>query len=441
MSGSKMAHYDALTGLPNRTLFYERLSQEIARTRRTSASGGGLLALMLLDLDRFKMINDTLGHDVGDLLLQETAGRLKESVREYDVVARLAGDEFTVILPEVVSVRDATDVATRIIDSINRPFRLDGNELMITTSVGICFHPADGHDPATLVKNADAAMYRAKASGKNRYEVFAEDVLQNPTKHFEIENEINRAIEENQFILYYQPQVQISTSRMVGVEALIRWEHPERGLVYPKDFLPVAEETGLIFAMERWVLREACRQMRSWQERYPTDKPLTTSVNLSSRHFMHPNLAGVVHRVLEETGLHPECLILEVKESILNEDVISANVTLQALKNLGVGLAVDNFGAGSSSLSKLKRFPLEVLKIDASFIRALHEREEDREVASAVISLAHALGLKVIAECVENPRQLMQLREMGCDTAQGNYFAESLSPRATSAFLVADLYY
>lgn len=436
----KMAHYDALTGLPNRTLFYERLSQEIARTRRTSPDGG-LLALMFLDLDRFKMINDTMGHEVGDLLLKETARRLKDSVREYDVVARLAGDEFTVILPEIDSVRDAIDVASRIIGSIAEPFLLAGNELVITASVGICFHPVDGHDPATLVKNADAAMYRAKASGKNRYEVFAEDALQNPTKHFEMENEINRAIEENQFVLYYQPEIQISTSRMVGVEALVRWEHPERGLVYPKDFISVAEESGLIFAIERWVLREACRQMRSWQERYPTDTPLTTSVNLSSRHFMHPNLAGVIHRVLEETGLPPECLVLEVKESILHEDAVSAAVTLQALNNLGVKLAVDNFGAGYSSLSQLKRFPLDVLKIDASFIRALHEREEDREIVSALISLAHALGLKVVAEGVENPRQLMQLREMGCEIAQGNYFAQSLSHRATSAFLVADLYY
>lgn len=285
----RMAHYDALTGLPNRTLFYERLSQEVARTRRTAASSGSMLALMFLDLDRFKMINDTLGHEVGDLLLQETARRLKASVREYDVVARLAGDEFTVILPEIESTRDAADVAGRILRSIAEPFLLDGNELTITTSVGVCFYPSDGHDPTSLVKNADAAMYRAKAGGKNRYEVYAKDALQNPTKNFETENELNRAIEENQFVLYYQPEIHIPTSRMVGVEALVRWEHPIRGLIYPKDFIPVAEETGMIFAIERWVLREACRQMCSWQERYPTDVPLTMGVNLSSRHFMHPN--------------------------------------------------------------------------------------------------------------------------------------------------------
>ncbi len=434
----RLAHYDALTGLPNRAFFYERLSQEIARLRRAS---GGTLALMFLDLDRFKLVNDTLGHEIGDLLLQETARRLKESVREYDVVARLAGDEFTIILPEIGVVREATEVASRIIESVAEPYQFGGNELLITTSVGICFYPADGHDPATLVKNADAAMYRAKAGGKNRYEVFAEDVLQNPTRHFEIENELNRAIEENQFVLHYQPEIQISTSHMVGVEALIRWEHPERGLVYPKDFIPVAEETGLIFVIERWIMREACRQMRSWQERYPTSTPLTVGINLSGRHFTHPNLAGVVYRTLEETGLAPDCLVLEIKESILHEDAISAATTLQALKKLGVRLAVDNFGTGYSSLSHLKRFPLDMLKIDASFIRSFHEREEDCEIVSAIISLAHALNLQVVAEGVESPRQLMQLKDVGCEIAQGNYFAGSLSHRATSAFLVADLYY
>ena len=437
----KLAHYDALTGLPNRALFYERLSQEIARSRRAQGIGGGLLAVMFLDLDRFKMINDTLGHEVGDLLLQETAARLNESVREYDVVARLAGDEFTVILPEVESPRAATEVAERIVRSIAAPFHLDGNELLITTSVGICFYPTDGNDPTVLVKNADSAMYRAKAGGKNRYEVYAEDVLQNPTKHFELENEINRAIGENQFVLHYQPEVSIATSRMVGAEALVRWRHPERGLLLPKDFVPVAEESGLIFSIERWVLREACRQMKSWQDRYPSEVPLTMSVNISSRHFMHPNLSGVVGQVLEETGLSPECLVLAVKEDVLHQDGASAAVTLGALKKLGVKLAVDGFGAGSSSITELKRFPLDLLKIDPSFVKSFHEHGEDGRIVSAVIGLAHALGLTAVAQGVETPRQLMQLKEMGCEVAQGTYFSEALTSTATAAFLVADLYY
>jgi diguanylate cyclase (GGDEF)-like protein/PAS domain S-box-containing protein len=437
----KLAHYDALTGLPNRALFYERLSQEISRSRRTQGIGGGLLAVMFLDLDRFKLINDTLGHEVGDLLLRETAKRLKESVREYDVVARLAGDEFTVILPEVDSPRSATEVAGRIVRSVAAPYHLDGNELLITTSVGICFYPTDGHDPTTLVKNADAAMYRAKAGGKNRYEVYSEDALQDATKSLELENELNRAIEENQFVLHYQPEVSIATSRMVGAEALVRWQHPERGLLHPKDFVPVAEESGLIFSIERWLLREACRQMKSWQERYPNDDFLTVSVNISGRHFMHPNLSGVVGQVLEETGLPPESLVLEIKESVLHEDAASAAVTLGALKKLGVGLAVDDFGAGSSSIAELKHFPLDVLKIDSSFVRNFNEREEDRKIVSAVIGLAHALELTAVAQGVDTPRQLMQLREMGCEVAQGDYFSEPLSSTGTAAFLVADLYY
>ena len=437
----KLAHYDALTGLPNRALFYERLSQEIARYRRTQGMGAGLLAVMFLDLDRFKMINDTLGHEVGDMLLQETAKRLKESVREYDVVARLAGDEFTVILPEVESPRAATEVAERIVRSVAAPYHLDGNELLVTTSVGVCFHPTDGSDPSVLVKNADAAMYRAKAGGKNRYEVYAEDVLQNPTKNFEFENELNRGIEENQFVLHYQPEIRISTSRMIGAEALLRWQHPERGLLHPKDFVPVAEESGLIFSIERWMLHEACRQMKSWQERYPTDSPLTMSVNISSRHFMHPNLVGVVGKVLEETGLSPASLVLEIQESVLHRDASSAAATLGALQKLGVGLAVDGFGAGSSSITELKRFPLDILKIDSSFVQSFHEREEDRRIVSAVIGLAHALELTAVAQGVDTPRQLMQLREMGCEVAQGTYFSEALSSTATAAFLVADLYY
>ncbi len=437
----KLAHYDALTGLPNRALFYERLSQEIARYRRTQGIGGGLLAVMFLDLDRFKLINDTLGHEVGDLLLQEVAKRLKESVREYDVVARLAGDEFTVILPEVETPRAAAEVANRIVQAVAAPYHLDGNELLVTTSLGICFHPTDGQDPAVLVKNADAAMYRAKAGGKNRYEVYAEDVLQNPTKNFERENELNRAIKENQFVLFYQPEIKIATSRMVGAEALLRWKHPERGLLHPNDFVPVAEESGLIFSIERWMLREACRQMKSWQERYPTTEPLTMSVNISSRHFMYPNLVGVVGKVLEETGLQPGSLVLEIQESVLHEDASSAAATLGALKKLGVGLAVDGFGAGSSSITELKRFPLDILKIDSSFVRLFHEREEDCRIVSAVIGLAHALEFTAVAQGVDTPRQLMQLREMGCEVAQGTYFSEPLSATATAAFLVADLYY
>jgi diguanylate cyclase (GGDEF)-like protein/PAS domain S-box-containing protein len=432
----RMAHYDPLTGLANRATFYERLNQEIARNRRHRS----LLALFFLDLDRFKIVNDTLGHDVGDMLLKMVAERIVQAVREYDVVARLAGDEFTVILPDVVDAAAATTIADRMVDSLSEPFEVAGNELRITTSVGIAFYPTDGPDAAALVRNADAAMYRAKAAGKNRYEMFAEDAVLNATRHLDLEKEMIEGLENGEFVLHYQPEMQISTSRMIGVETLLRWDHPSRGLLLPGDFLSVAEETGLIFSIERWVLREACRQMRSWQERFPTDSTLSVSVNLSPRHFMHPNLVGEVYRVLEETQLPPESLILEIKESALQDDALAAGVTLQALKKLGVKLAVDNFGTGFSSVSYLKSFPLDKLKIDRSFTANL-QTDEDRPIVEAMVSLAHALNLTVVAEGVETARQLMHLRAMNCDEAQGFYFAASLDGRSTSAFLVADLFY
>jgi EAL domain-containing protein (putative c-di-GMP-specific phosphodiesterase class I) len=345
-----------------------------------------------------------------------------------------------VILPDVVEPSAATIIANRMIDSLSEPFDVAGNELRITTSVGIAFYPTDGPDAAALVKNADAAMYKAKAAGKNRYEMFAEDAVLNATRHLDLEKEMIEGLENGEFVLHYQPEMQISTSRMIGVEALLRWDHPSRGLLLPGDFLPVAEETGLIFSIERWVLREACRQMRSWQERFPTDSTLTVSVNLSPRHFMHPNLVGEVYRVLEETQLPPESLILEIKESALQDDALAAGVTLQALKKLGVKLAVDNFGTGFSSVSYLKSFPLDKLKIDRSFTANL-QADEDRPIVEAMVSLAHALNLTVVAEGVETARQLMHLKGMNCDEAQGFYFAASLDGRSTSAFLVADLFY
>ena len=435
----QMAHYDELTGLPNRTSFHEHLSQEIARNRRSRS----LLALFFLDLDRFKVVNDTLGHDVGDLLLQEAARRLNTCVRDYDIVARLAGDEFTVILPGISEAADATLVADRMVAELSRPFSLEENEVLITTSIGICFYPADGSDPTTLLKNADAAMYRSKAAGKNRYELFErgeEDALARADDRLELDRDLTHALENDELVLHYQPEVRVGDGHLAGVEALLRWEHPSRGAMLPEYFMPVAEENGLIFAMERWVLREACRQMRSWQERYPSDPPLTVSVNISSGYFMHPNLVSEVSRVLEATDLPPRSLILEIKESTLNEDPASAVTTLGALKKLGVGLTVDGFGTGFSSIANLKLFPLDSLKIDCSFVSGL-EDDEDWKLAAAVVSLSHALGMKIVAEGVETARQLIILREMGYDRAQGHYFTEPLSHAATSAFLVGDLYY
>ena len=432
----RLAHYDGLTGLPNRTSFHEHLSQEISRNRRSRS----LLALFFLDLDKFKAVNDTLGHKMGDLLLREAAGRLKTCVRDYDTVIRLAGDEFTVILPGIAEAADATMVAGRIVAELSRPFSLEGNEVRITSSIGICFYPADGADPATLLKNADAAMYRAKAAGKNRFELFEENTLVRADDRMELDRDLNHALENDELVLDYQPEVQTGDGQLAGVEAFLRWEHPSRGAVPPEHFMPVAKENGLIVAMERWALREACRQMRSWQERYPSDPPLTVSVNISSEYFMHPNLVGEVSCTLKETALPPRSLTLEIQESTLNGDPASSAITLVALKKLGVGLALDGFGTGFSSLANLKLFPLDTLKMECSFVSGL-ESDEDRKLAEAVVSLSHALGMKIVAEGVETARQLVLLRETGYDRAQGHYFTEPLSHAATAAFPVADLYY
>lgn len=425
----RMARYDPLTGLPNRSFFYEKLSQEILRNRN-------LLAVLFLDLDRFKIINDTLGHEVGDLLLKEAASRLRPTLREYDFAARLAGDEFTVILPEISDVSDVALIADQIIKRFAEPFEIAGHELLVTASVGACICPIHGKDPSTLVKNADIAMYQAKAAGKNRYALLEEAPLGYHTRHLEFEVELARAIENDELRLFYQPEIETDTGQVIGVEAVLRWEHPERGLLNPKDFLPLAEETGLISYIEWWVLHEACRQMRFWQEWNPANSPLTLSVNLFSRHLSHPDLMGEISCILEETGLLPESLVLGLKAEALDEDAPLTTATLQALKKLGVGLAVEGFGAGRTSLVGLKRLPLDVLKLDGSLTSGIERVDQNAEMISAVISLGHSLGLRVVAKRVENVQQLVRLRDMGCDAVQGKHFSELLSRQEASAFLV-----
>lgn len=434
---SHKASYDSLTGLPNRSLFHERLGQEISRSRRH----GKPLSVFFLDLDRFKEVNDTLGHETGDELLKEVARRLQGAVREYDVVARLAGDEFTVILPELDPPEDAIPVAERIVDALSEPMELSGHELRTTTSIGICFYPDDGETPEELVKNADDAMYQAKAGGRNRYELFTEQTPIQSGKDPDLQAELTHALANDELVLYYQPAMRIEDGKVAGFEALLRWEHPQKGLLYPKDFLPAAEQTKVILQIEDWVLREACKQMVYWQSQDPERDSLRMNVNISSRHLEHPNLVGNISRILRETALSPQSLTLDLGESSLTESPSSED-TLQELKNLGVGLAVDNFGAGYSSLTDLRRFPLDTLKIDRSVVSELQGgSEEMRKVLSAVVSLGHALGLTVSATGVETAQQLMYLRKMGCDTAQGHYFTESLSKKTASTFLAsANLY-
>lgn len=430
---SHKASYDSLTGLPNRSMFYERLRQEVSRSRRRNKP----LSLFFLDLDRFKEINDTLGHETGDELLKEVARRLQEAVREYDIAARIAGDEFTVILPELDLPQEALPVAERIIHALSEPVEVSGNELRVTTSVGVCFYPENGETPEDLVKNADDAMYQAKARGRNRYELFTDQTLAHAGKDPELQLELSRALSNDELVLYYQPIMQISDGQVAGFEALLRWEHPNRGLLYPGDFLPTALQTNVILQIEEWVLREACGQMLRWLGQGPDRSALQMNVNISSRHLEHPGLVSIVSRMLRETALPPQNLTLDLGESALTESSSSENL-LRALKDLGVGLAVDNFGAGYSSLSELRRFPLDTLKIDRSVVSELHgSPDEMRRVLSSVVSLGHALGLTVSATGVETAQQLMYLRKMGCDTAQGHYFTESLSKKAASAFLAS----
>jgi diguanylate cyclase (GGDEF)-like protein/PAS domain S-box-containing protein len=416
-----LANHDALTGLPNRILYLERLSLALAHAHRNRK----LVAVMFFDLDRFKIINDTLGHNAGDQLLQEVGERVAAILREDDTVARMGGDEFTVILEGVCDEQDAIQVAQKIIDVIAHPVDLGGQEVFITASVGISIYPNDGSDAHALVKNADAAMYRAKEQGKNNYQFFKADMNTRAFERLALENSLRRALERNEFELHYQPQVDLGTGQVVGAEALIRWRHPDMGLVSPERFISIAEETGMILQIGEWVLRAACTQNKAWQDAgFP---PLQVAVNLSARQFKQKNLVGMIETVLAETGLAAEFLELEITEGVIMEHATETIATLTSMKELGLQLSIDDFGTGYSSLSYLKRFPIDTLKIDRSFVRDITTDQEDAAITTAVIALAHSLKLMVIAEGVESAEQLAFLREHGCDEIQGYYFSVPLS--------------
>jgi diguanylate cyclase (GGDEF)-like protein/PAS domain S-box-containing protein len=431
------ALHDPLTGLPNRALFMDRLEHALTRANRR----GSKIAVLFMDLDNFKITNDSLGHEIGDQLLVAVAERLKACLRPEDTVARLGGDEFTILVEEVDGVSDAARVAERIAESLQRPFALDQHELFFTASIGIALSGPLQKQPADLLRHADLAMYQAKRKSKARYEVFEPSMDTDVLERLRLENELRRAVERGEFKVYYQPIVPLEGGRISGAEALLRWEHPIRGLLLPEEFLSVAEDTGLIVRIGEGVLREACHQMRAWQERYPSVPPLTISVNLSPRQFPHPEL---VAEILHETKLDADTLWLEITEdTMMNNGVHSANHTFCNLRDLNVKLAVDDFGMGYSSLSYLKRFPVDFLKIDRSFIAGLGQdtdgASKDAEIVSAMIDLTHALGLKVVAEGVETSEQLARLRNMKCDLAQGNYFSEPLPSEALADILEEEL--
>ncbi|BCB27240.1 hypothetical protein SKTS_21260 [Sulfurimicrobium lacus] len=412
-----LAHHDPLTGLPNRLLLNARMEHSLARAQR----GNAMLAVMFLDLDHFKDINDTLGHPIGDLLLQETAQRLRDCVREQDTVTRLGGDEFTILLEDLDDSRFASTVAQKIIAALAEKFMLQGHEVFVTCSVGISIFPSDGGDITTLFKNADSALYRAKEQGRNNYQYYTEELTTRAMERLAMENSLRHALERNELVLHYQPQVDLHNGSIIGMEALLRWQHPEIGLISPNAFIPLAEETGLIIPIGEWVLRTACVQLKAWiDEGLPK---IRVGVNLSSRQFNQNNLDEVVASALRDTGLPPSCLELELTERTIMHDAENTVTILNKLRALGVQISIDDFGTGYSSLSYLKRFPIDRIKIDQSFVREITSNPEDAAISQAIISLSHSLNIKTVAEGVETAEQQEFLRSRLCDEIQGFHFS------------------
>jgi diguanylate cyclase (GGDEF)-like protein len=432
------ALHDPLTDLPNRHLFIDRLERALARTKRQEKS----VAVLFLDLDNFKLINDSFGHATGDHLLIRVAKRLTACMRLQDTVARFGGDEFTILIEEANGVDNAILAAERIIEELQDPFDLMGHELYVTTSIGIALSSHGlrrRYRPADMLRDADSAMYEAKTTSKASYAIFQPSMKTRALEQLKMVSDLRRAIDREEFVIHYQPRVEVTSGEVVGIEALVRWAHPDRGLVWPDEFISVAEQMGLIVPIGQIVLREACLQAHTWQEQYVVDPPLTMSVNISAKQLQHDRLAEMITETVREYKLPPNALELEITESALVDDEEFLSTKLTELKSLGIRLAIDDFGTGYSALSYLKRLPVEVLKIDKSFIAGLRKNSKDRLIVSATISLAQTLGLTVVAEGVETARQAKQLLELGCDLAQGNYFAKPLTREETSAFLATDL--
>ena len=408
-----LAHHDTLTNLPNRFSLNEKLEQAVGLCQRTGMS----LALMLIDLDRFKAINDTLGHHVGDELLIQVAKRLSATVRTSDIVARLGGDEFVVVLPDGADATDAAHVADKIVRAISAPYLINGQEQRTSPSIGICLYPDDATEIGDLLKNADVAMYHAKAKGRGNFQFFTEGMNAATTLRLSLESELRSGLERRQFVLHYQPQLDLRSGRLVGVEALIRWNHPSRGLIPPAEFIPVAEEAGIIDAIGDWVLQEACRQLSTWRE--AGLDPLRMSINLSTGQFLDKTLPARIAELLEAHGLHAGLLDLEVTESVSMASPDDTIEVMRALTGSGLSLSIDDFGTGYSSLAYLKLFPIRTLKIDRSFVKDIETDPSDADICDVTVLLAHRLGLEVVAEGVETEAQLKFLRSIGCEKIQG----------------------
>jgi diguanylate cyclase len=416
------AHYDPLTDLPNRTMFQDHLTLTLSHANRFHK----MLAVLFVDLDRFKTIVDTLGHAVGDQLLRAVAQRLKGCLEDGYTLARLGGDEFVILLPEITRADKAVKLAHTLLELLKPAFQFSAQELHVTASIGISLYPYDGEDAETLLKNADTALYRAKEQGRNNYQLYTPAMNARAFERLALENSLRKALERKEFLLHYQPQVDVRTGMIVGAEALIRWQHPDLGIVHPSEFIPLAEETGLIVPLGEWVLKTACTQAKAWQEAGLA--PFTMAVNLSARQFLQHDLTDIIARTLSETGLGAQWLEIEITESVAMQNADYTIVILRDLKEMGVLISMDDFGTGYSSLSYLKKFPINTLKMDQSFVRDIVTDASDAAIANAVIILAHSLGLGVVAEGVETLEQEKFLREHQCDRIQGFLYSTAVAP-------------
>jgi len=425
----EQATHDPLTGLPNRSLCKQKL--DVALTEAINKMG--MLAVAYLDLDNFKFINDTIGHTYGDLLLKSVAERLKNCLRSGDILSRMGGDEFTIVIPNISCPEDAIVVARKVLSALSASFQLGGNEFFISSSIGITIFPLDGQDADTLIRNADSAMYHAKEDGKNNFHLFTESLNFETTRRLQTESSLRKALERGELRVFYQPRMDIQSGMIVGCEALLRWEHPTRGLIPPNEFIPVAEETGVIVQMTRWVLRQACRQNKQWQDKgYPK---IDVAVNVSARDFRDSNMLETVTEAIRLTGLDPSYLDIEITESVLMKNVDTAVRVLLSIRDMGVRVSIDDFGTGYSSLSYLKRFPIDAVKIDRSFVKDITTNPDDSAIAGAVLGMSHAMNLRVVAEGVETREQLDHLASLGCDEMQGYLVSKPVPAEEFEAFL------
>jgi diguanylate cyclase (GGDEF)-like protein/PAS domain S-box-containing protein len=429
------AFHDALTGLPNRALFMDRLGISIAHTRRRKAY---TFAVLFLDLDRFKLINDSFGHITGDQLLIAVARRLESLLRPGDTVARLGGDEFAILLEDIEEMNDATRAAERIQKELALPFNLDEHDIFTTASIGIALSSTGYKHPEDPLRDADTAMYRAKASGRARHEIFDKEMHEIAVGQLKLETELRQAVEREEFCVYYQPIISLDKGTITGFESLLRWHHPDRGIVYPEDFITIAEETGLIVPLGLWVLREACQSMKTWQTSFPAHNNLAVSVNLSAKQFLQPDLIDNVAEILDDTKLDPKTLRIEITESAVMHNAEAAITKLKALKDMHIQIHIDDFGTGYSSLSYLHRFPTDTVKIDRSFVSTMQPDDENCEIVKTIVNLARNLGMNVTAEGLETAAQLAQLRQLQCQYGQGYFFSRAVDGKAAQALIAAN---